>query len=47
LLFEVANNQFKHTPVITKNATFALVPNYQAMEAMLHTFLISAQDSGE
>lgn len=26
------NRKFKHTPVITKNATCALVPNYQAMK---------------
>jgi hypothetical protein len=32
LLFKVARNQFKHTPVITKNATFDLVPNYHAMK---------------
>jgi hypothetical protein len=30
-------NQFKHTPVKTKNATFALVPNYQPMKVYRST----------
>jgi hypothetical protein len=47
LLFKSEQNQFKHTPVIMKNATSALVPKYHTMKVMLHTFLILAQDSGE